>query len=88
MNSAISSLTFMFRTEIQEVIDMELKNYTIEKVFCQKNSTRETESGVCSEGRGKVKAFFSDEEKHQYSHAKIRRLVVDFISLDFGVGFF
>lgn len=58
MNSAISSLTFMFRTEIQEVVDMELKNYTIQKVFCHKNSNRETDSEICLSGSRKEKASF------------------------------
>lgn len=63
MNSAISSLTFMFRIEIQEVIDMELKNYTIQKVFCYKNSNGETDSGICSEGTQKEKVIFSMMKK-------------------------
>ena len=65
----------MFRTEIQRVIDMELKNYTIQKVFCHKNSNRERDSGICSEGSRKEKAFFNDE-KHQIIHAKIKVFVV------------
>lgn len=58
LNTAIMPLTFMFRIEIREVIDMELKNYTIQKVFCHKNSDRETDSGICLEGSQKEKAFF------------------------------
>lgn len=48
----------MFKIEIKEVIDMELKDYTIQKVFCHKNSNKETDSGTCLEGSQKEKAIF------------------------------
>lgn len=83
MNSAISSLTFMFRTEMEEVIDMELENYTIQKVFCHKNSNKETEPGICSKTAGKKRVFFNDEEKHQIIHAKIKGFVVAVVFIFF-----
>lgn len=73
----------MFRIEIREVIDMELKNYTIQKVFCHKNSDRATDSGICLEGSQKEKAFFfNDKEKNKIKLAEVKGFVfaVDFIS--------
>lgn len=53
----------MFRTEIQEAIDMELKNYTIQIIFCHKNSNRETDSRICLEGSQKEKAIILTMKK-------------------------
>lgn len=69
---------------------MELKNYTIQKVFCHKNSNRETDSGICLEGSQKEKAIFSMMKKtHQIKSAKVKgfTFAVDFISFLFNIVF-
>lgn len=80
----------MFRIEIQELIDMELKSYTIQEGFCHKNSNRETDSGICFEGSQKEKAIFSMVKKtHQIKSAKVKGFVfaVDFITFLFNILF-
>lgn len=63
---------------------MELKNYTIQKVFCHKNRNTETDSGICSEGSHKEKAIFLMTKKsHQINLLKSKGLVLLLILFPF-----